>query len=273
MGDTREQISTDVTSEIIYQTFGPVPASARTEAEAMVSGLADLAPRPVISSKVKVHDDEERHPGQRSLAEAVMDVSGVILRAQAAASTAVEALRAVSERMERRVHRLTDRRQRAEKRPPTSQRSRMGGELPSRRPEFYDRPPEDRSVMRRKTYPPAERISVSQALFDLDVLDYRFFLFTDESDDKSSIVYEEEGGVAIRKVDGSRPEETTIRPGLRINEIPAPCMSVNEAVSHLNATDEPFAYFEDSARRQASALYRRYDGHYGLIVPSTVEGR
>jgi len=272
MGDSREQISTDVTSEIIYQTFGPVPASARTEAEAMVSGLADLAPRPVISSKVKVHDDEERLPGQRSLAEAAMDVSGVILRAQAAASTAVEALRAVGERMERRINRLTDRRQRAEERPPTSQGTRMG-DVPSRRPEFNERPPEQRSVIRRKTYPPAERISVSQALFDLDVLDYRFFLFTDESDDKSSIVYEEEGGVAIRKVDGSRPDGSTIRPDLRINEVPAPCMSVSEAVSHLNATDEPFAYFEDSAQGQASALYRRYDGHYGLIVPSTLEGR
>jgi ribosome-associated translation inhibitor RaiA len=273
MGDSREQISTDVTSEIIYQTFGPVPASARSEAEAMMSGLTALAPRPVLSAKVKVHDDEERHPGQRALAEAAMDVSGVILRAQTAASTAEEALRAVSERMERRVNQLTDRRQKAERRPPTSQGTWMGGDVPSRRPEFNDRPAEQRSVIRRKTYPPAERVSVSQALFDLDVLDYRFFLFTDESDDKSSIVYEEEWGVAIRKVDGSRPDEMTVRPDLRINETPAPKMSVNEAVSHLNSTDEPFAYFEDSALGQASALYRRYDGHYGLIVPSTVEAR
>lgn len=274
MAETRDQITTDITSEIIYQTFGPVPASARTEAEAMMSGLAELAPRPVLHARVKVHHDEQRDPAQRSVAQAAMDISGMMVRAQAAASTAVDALRAVGDRLERRVTRLAERRQRADKRPPSTPRGAWrSGDLPSERPEFYDRPSEERAVVRRKTYSPTDRISVSEALFDLDVLDHRFFLFTDESDDKSSIVYEDDGDVAIRKVDGSRPDQATIRPDLNVNETPAPTISVSEAVSHLNISDMPFVYFEDSALGQASVLYRRYDGHYGLIVPSTVDGR
>lgn len=271
MGDSRDQISSDITSSIVYQTVGSVPASARAEAETMMAALADLAPRPVLFSKVKVHNDEGRDPDQRSVVQATMDVSGVILRAQAAGSTAVQALRILGNRMERRVNQLAERRQKAEKRPPATPRGTWrSGDLPTGRPEVYDRPPEERTLVRRKTYSPAERISVSEALFDLDVLDYRFFLFTDESDDKASIVYEDDtAGVAMQKVDGSRPDETTIRPDLRVNETPAPTISVDEAISRLDMSDLPFVYFKDADHQRASVVYRRYDGHYGLIVPTT----
>lgn len=140
--------------------------------------------------------------------------------------------------------------------------------MPTERPEFYNRPPEERRVVRRKTYSPAERISVSEAMFDLDVLDYRFFLFTDESDDKASIVYEDDGGVALRKVDGSRPDEAMVRTDVVVNETPAPAISVAEAGSRLDVSDMPFVFFVNTDNERANVLYRRYDGHYGLIVPS-----
>lgn len=266
----RRQQSTDVTHGIVYQTIGPVPAEALTEAETMMAALAGVAPRPVLFARVKVNHDEDRNPDQRSLVQATMDVSGVVLRAQAAGANALNALRVVANRMERRVNRLSERRAKADKRPPSTPRGTWrSGDLPTGRPDFYDRPPEERMVVRRKTYSPADRISVSEALFDLDVLDFRFFLFTDEADDKATIVYEEDGGVAIRKADGSLPDDTLLRPDVGINETPAPTIGVNEAVSRLNMSDMLFIFFQDTDSRRPSVLYRRYDGHYGLIVPST----
>lgn len=234
----------------------------------MTDSLVEIAPRPIIFSKVKVHHDDDREPDQRSVVEATIDISGVVLRAQAAGATPVEALRVVGSRMERRVHRLAERRQRAEKRPPSTPRGWRSGDLAAERPEFYDRPPEERLVVRRKTYSPTEQISVNEALFDLDVLDYRFFLFTDEADGKASIVYEDDSGVTVRKIDGAHPDESTVRPDLRVEETPAPTISVTEAITLLNLSDVPFVYFHDAARREPSVLYRRYDGHYGLIVPA-----
>ena len=259
-----------MTHGIVYQTWGPVPAEALTEAETMMAALAEVAPRPVLFAKVKVNQDDDRSPDQCSVVQATMDVSGVVLRAQAAGATALAALKVVADRMERRVHRLSERRAKADKRRPSTPRGAWrSGDLSTGRPEFYDRPSEERLVVRRKTYSPADRISVSEALFDLDVLDYRFFLFTDSADDKATIVYEDDEGVAIRKVDGAPPDESMLRPDVDVNTTPPPTIGVDRAVSRLNRSDMPFIFFQDAESRTPRVLYRRYDGHYGLLVPST----
>ncbi|HEX6299822.1 MAG TPA: HPF/RaiA family ribosome-associated protein [Acidimicrobiia bacterium] len=269
-GESRDQLATDISSGVVYQTVGLVPTSARVEAEEMVSKLSDFAPRPVLFARVRVKNDEDRDPDQCSVVEGTMDVSGAVIRAQAAGPTAIDALRVVGNKLERRLTRLAAKRQRATKRPPSTPTGEWrSGDLPSDRPEFYDRPPEERQVVRRKTYSPADRLSVSEALFDLDVLDHRFFLFTDAADEKPSIVYEEDDRVALRKIDGSKPDEARLRPGVQVSRTPAPTITVEDAVSRLNLSGMPFVFFRDAESRSASVLYRRYDGHYGLIVPST----
>jgi ribosome-associated translation inhibitor RaiA len=265
-----DQTSTDITSGVVYQTFGAVPTSARKEADELMSKLAEVAQRPVIFAKVKIRNDEERDREQRVLVQGTMDVSGVILRAQAAGPTPIDGLRGVGDRLERQLGRLPEKRQRATKRPPsTPQGAWNSGDLPSDRPGFFDRPPEDRMIVRRKTYSPDERVSLSEALFDLDILDYRFFLFTDDADGTPSIVYEDEGNPAVRKIDGSSPRDFDLRPWIRVDNTPAPIINVADAVTRLNVTDVPFVFFCDGERTRASVVYRRYDGHYGLIVPST----
>lgn len=262
------QISTDISSGVVYKTFGSVPASARDEAEDLMARLSALAPRPVVYAEVKVKNDDDRAPNQHSVVQGNMDVSGAVIRAQAAGPTATDALQTVGSRLERRLERLTTKRRRATKRPPGTASAVQSGD-PTERPEFYDRPAEQRLIVRKKLCSPVDRVSVSQALFDMDVLDYRFFLFTDESDDKTSIVYEDDGGIALGKVDGSAPNPETLRPDIHVNRTPPPIMSVDEAVSHLNTSEKPFVFFKDGERAEISVLYRRYDGHYGLIVPMT----
>jgi ribosome-associated translation inhibitor RaiA len=269
-GESRDQLATDISSGVVYQTVGSVPTSARFEAEEMMAKLSDFAPRPVLFTKVRVKNDEERDPDQHSVVEGTMDVSGAVVRAQAAGPTAIDALRAVGNKLERRLTRLEGRRQRATKRPPSAPSGEWrSGDLLTDRPEFYDRPPEERMVVRRKTYSPVDQLSVSEALFDLDVLDHRFFLFTDEADERASIVYEEDDGLSIRKVDGSRPDDAILRHDIQVNETPAPTITAADAVSRLNLSDMPFIFFRDADTEQPAVLYRRYDGHYGLIVPST----
>ena len=268
-GEFREQLTTDISSGVVYQTVGSVPVSIRDEAERMMADLADVAPRQVLFAKVKVKHDTDRDPDQRSVVEGIMDLSGTVVRAQAAGTSAIDALRVVASRLERNLHRVAAKRRRAQKRPPSTPSGEWSsGDIAPDRPEFYDRPPEERLVVRRKTYSPANQISVSEALFDMEVLDHRFFLFTDETDGKAAIVYEDDHGLAIRKLDGSRPEEATLHPGISVHETPAPTITVADAVSRLNLSDGPFVFFCDATAGRASVLYRRFDGHYGLITPS-----
>lgn len=272
--ESRSQTSTDISSGVVYQTFGTVSTSTRTEAETVMERLADAAPRPVLYAKVKVANSTERDPDQSFVVQGTMDVSGTILRAQAAASTAGEALKAVEDRLQRRVNRLAEQRRDSSKRPPsTPPGTWRSGDLQERRPDYFDRPAEQRMVVRRKTFSPADQIPVSDALFDLEVMDYRFYLFIDEADQQPTIVYEEDDGTGIQKVDGSVPDAETLPIDMLVNETPAPRFTVTEAVDSLNMSGTPFLFFLDTERNRASVLYRRYDGHYGLIVaPAHVAG-
>lgn len=259
--------------ELAYLTEGPVPDVARDRAQSMLDQLSDIAPRPIIFGRVKAKVDEERDPDEQAIVQATADVSGRIIRAEASAPTIRQAMGIVESRLERRLTRLAERRQDANKRPPSTPAGQWrSGDLPSQRPDYYDRPTEERRVIRRKTYAPDEDVSVGEALFDLDILDYRFFLFTDEADAKPSIVYEDEEGVALRKIDGSVPPEGEVRVEVRVNEAPAPRIAIDNAIERLNVSDEPFIFFEDEDTDRASVLYRRYDGHYGLVSPSESEG-
>lgn len=260
-------ISTNITSGVIYEAYGPVPTETRQEAEEMMAYLADMAPAAVVSTRVKVKHDEDRAPDQVSIAQASMDVSGIELRVEAAGATSSSALHAVGERLEKKLARLADRVRGGESSSPLS--GSLSQTDDSSRPAFHYRPPERRTVVRRKTYSPLDRLSVTEALFNLKALDYRFFLFTDAADDKTSIVYQDLDGPALRKVDGSRSSGAHIPENIHVNEAEAPSIALADAVSLLNSSDMPFVFFRDRDRGRAGILYRRYDGHYGLLVPST----
>ena len=55
--------------------------------------------------------------------------------------------------------------------------------------------------------------------------------------------------------------------GVSVSTHPPPSLQVDDAVERLNATGWPFVFFEDVASGRGCVLYRRYDGHYGLITP------
>jgi hypothetical protein len=47
----------------------------------------------------------------------------------------------------------------------------------------------------------------------------------------------------------------------------APKLDLDEAREQLDNNPEPWVFFTDPATERARVLYRRYDGHYGLITP------
>ena len=45
-------------------------------------------------------------------------------------------------------------------------------------------------------------------------------------------------------------------------------LTLEEAVERLNSGGEPHVFFADATNGRGNVLYRRYDGHYGLITPA-----
>jgi Sigma 54 modulation/S30EA ribosomal protein C terminus len=53
-----------------------------------------------------------------------------------------------------------------------------------------------------------------------------------------------------------------------VGKMPAPRLSVTEAIARLDAAGEPFLFFNNAETGRGNLIYHRYDGHYGLIDPA-----
>lgn len=255
--------------DITFVLDGPVDETARDHAGRMIRSIVAMAPRPVIFARVKLAVAGARPAEEQAIAQGTLDVSGALVRAQVAAPTIVEAIDVLGDRLRRRLRRIAERREDQAERPPSTPEGEWrSGDLPSSRPGYYDRPPEGRRIVRRKAFAPTE-ISVEEAIFDLDVLDHRFFLFTDQRDGEDSVVYESDDGVLLRRLSGGRPPDTDDRPlPVEVNAAPAPELTAEEAKARLDVSGEPFVFFRDAGSGRGTVLYRRYDGHYGLVEPA-----
>jgi hypothetical protein len=251
------QQSTDITSGLVLHTVGPVPGSARDQVRQLVNRLVDKAPGPLSYAKVKIKSDGDREPAERSLAQANIDVSGATLRAESVGESPSGALNTLAARLEEKLAYIGE--------PGTAPRQ-------SNRPHFVDVDPEQRVIARHKTCSGIEHIDTDQALERLANLDYRFYLFTDTADDKTTMVADAGGEeTTIQKIDGSFPDGSE-RPGVRAVVGPPPARTILDAMGELNETDRDHLFFRDLDGEEPSVLYRRYDGHYGLLVEAGMPG-
>ena len=233
--------------DIDFVIEGKVGEAARDRATEMVRALAEMSPRPVIFTRVKLLHTPSRPPTERCMAQATLDVSGALLRAQVVAPGMIEAINLLEARLQRRVRDLADRRDAANSRPPQAGLGTWRhGDLRNSQPAYYPRPPAEREIVRRKTWA-GDRLSVVDACFDLYALDHRFFLFTDEVDGVDSIVFEAPGGLRLRRLTGGTPpaEEIADLP-VEVVETPAPLMKTDEAVQRLDTSEEPFVFYHDA---------------------------
>jgi putative sigma-54 modulation protein len=64
-------------------------------------------------------------------------------------------------------------------------------------------------------------------------------------------------------------EEDDHRPQIKIKNIDYKPMDVEEAVMQMDLLDDNFLVFTNAQTDRVNVLYRRKDGHLGLIQPST----
>jgi putative sigma-54 modulation protein len=68
-------------------------------------------------------------------------------------------------------------------------------------------------------------------------------------------------------LDAAAPGPGATRDVIRAARVPAKPMSVEEAVAQLDASRDEFLVFTNASSQTLAVLYRRRDGHYGLIEP------
>ncbi|EQD85004.1 ribosome hibernation promotion factor [Saccharopolyspora erythraea] len=237
-------------------------------AEERVRSVFRFAHEPVLYARVRVSRHRDPAASPRAVAQASLDVNGRPVRAQVRAATSEEAIDRLHDRLQHVLERVA--------RHWEARRGRMGsrqphewrhGDQPARRPPYFPRPVEESQVIRHKTFALA-RCGVDDAEFDMDVMDYDFHLFTEVGTGQDSVLYRTPSGFRLAQVEPDPGHLAEHALPVTVSEQRAPVLSTAEAVERMGAMDLPFLFYLDGERGRGALLYRRYDGHYGLITPS-----
>lgn len=232
-----------------------------------ISGLGRYVPQPILHAQVRLSRTPNPAVARPVVAQGNLVVNGRLVRAQVAAGTVHEAIDLLQGRLRQRVVKLARHWQARRGSVPVGDEWRHG-QLPAARPEYFPRPPEERQVVRRKTYA-TTNLTPPDAVDDMELLDYDFYLFTDLDTGQDAVVYRS-GPTGYRLAELAPPPPTWPESTVPVTTSPhpAPRLSLPEAIERLNLTGLPFVFFADAATGRGHVLYRRYDGHYGLISPA-----
>jgi ribosome-associated translation inhibitor RaiA len=232
-------ISPRTDDQVIVTTKGEVSEAAKAYAAGKVARLHQHAHGSVLLTRVKLTHAEGQDVERSAIAEATLDVDGRLVRGQVAAYRIEEAVDLLVDRMIRQLDQAAAKARTRERRP--------SGEV-SPRPYRVSVAPEEREVVAHKSFA-IDRATLEEAAFDMEVLDYDFFLFTDADDGRDKVVHRGTDGVV--QLATEPPHET-----------------VDEALERLDAGGEPFVFFCAADTGRGAVAYLRYDGHYGLIRPA-----
>lgn len=260
---TQQQLQLSVSTE------GPVSAPSRQRAEEKLGHLTTMFRDPVLFAEMRLIVDEATVGVRPAVAEATLDINGTPIRAQVAAADIDAAVDLLEERLKRRIGRHEDRLHRSGKdRHRDNGQEWRHGDLPSQRPEWYDRPVDEREVIRHKTFA-LEPMTLDEAAFDLDALAHDFYLFTELHTSAEAIVAFEDGGLVLQLPEGADPAQALAGAAVPVRVLPAaPTLSLPEAEEGLDIAGGRWLFFVDDETGRGHIVYHRFDGHYGLITPA-----
>jgi ribosome-associated translation inhibitor RaiA len=253
------------TIPVQVKAHGRVPDGMRDLAAAKAASLLRFAPEPVFAARVTLAVSADPAVPRPAVAQATIDMNGRTIRAQAAGETMRAAIDHMAARLRVRLDRSArDWSARRGTLPVPAPGEWRHQSIPADRPGHFPRRAAARAVIRRPSY--AERsLTPEEAVAELDLLDYDFHLFTERSTGQDSVLYRVGDRYRLAQ---ARPEPDRIGPlpeAITLSEHPAPVLTVTEAISRLEWLGRPFVFFVNPETGRAGLLYRRYDGHYGLV--------
>jgi hypothetical protein len=268
--------------QIETQAYGEIPEDAIDLAVLRLRSVLRSAPSAVMFARVKLAVSPGLVAGtSRSVvAQANVDLNGRVVRAQGVAENTRTAIDLMCERLgvqlrnagggqgEFSLHRAGAARARLP-------RPRRAVETPA--------------VVRHKGYGLA-RLTVDEAIAELEAFDFDFHLFTERVTGSDSVVYTTVRGYRVAQV-SPRPDlvggvgvgsaglagasagvGASAGEIVSVSEVPAPRMGVDEAQGRLEGLEQPFIFFVEPRSGRGNLLYFRHDGDLGLITPAEPSG-
>lgn len=227
---------------------------------------------PILFVRVRLTREGRPQGPRPSIAQATLDVNGDMIRGQVAADTMTEAIDLLADRLRVQVHHRAERRRARRSQGRLAQEGEWRhGDVRDDRSLFTDRPADEREIVRRKTFA-IDPATPDEAASDMEQLDHDFWLFRDlASDAEAVIAHAAHGGYRmqrVRPVDAeARKLEGPIAIDLTLVDSVPPSSTLDEAVLQLEDGGLPFLFYVDTDTGRGNVVYRRYDGHYGMLTP------
>jgi ribosome-associated translation inhibitor RaiA len=262
------------------QVTGPHTAGIEGYAQDRIRTVLPHAHGPVLHARVRVTHHADPAVERPVTAQVNIDVNGRLVRARVRAQSDREAIDLLEDRLRQRLqHYLRrtsghweDRRGRGAApiggRPGGEVHEWRHGDEPTHRPPYFPRPPEERQIIRHKSYTLSE-CDIDEAAFDMETMDHDFHLFTELGTGQDSVLYRDYP-TGYRLAQTQPHPEALARHSVpvTVSEKPAPVLSTDEAIGRMAALAYPFLFYLDGERGRGAVLYHRYDGHYGLVTPA-----
>jgi len=255
---------------IVVRTHGAVSEAETEYARRRVGAALRHAPEPVLFVRVKLSRLSDPAVPRPAVAQVNVDLDGRLVRAQAARPTLREAVDEVHDRLRDRVRRADRGWEAARGARPSDRAHEWRHQTePAERLRYFPRPVEERQIVRRKAFG-LGRMTVDEAIEEMVLLDYRFHLFTEAGSGVDSLVHRTDEPVGTHLVQAWTPPVAVSPASSAVTVDPqrAPRLTLPEAVERLDAMGPAFVFFTSTTTGRGCVLYRRYDGHYGLITPA-----
>jgi ribosomal subunit interface protein len=252
---------------------GDVPDEAREHAEEKVGALDRLVDIPVLGARVVLVQEANPRIERSARAEGEIDLNGPMIRAKVADFDPIAAVDSLTQRLERQLRSFVDRRTDQARRPT----ERKAGEwrhssFATDRPDYFPRTPEEREIVRRKTFA-TEPLTPVEAAEEMEFLDHDFYLFIERETGADAVAYHrDDGRLGVIGPSGIGWSGESVGIVYEESRMSGPTR-LEDAVAEMNILNHRFMYFTDAASGCGNVIYMRYDGHYGLIESARESAR
>ena len=243
-------------------TSGHVQDDVAPWAAERLSALLERVDDPVLVAWMTLHRALDPALPRPATVQVRLDVNGELVRVDVSAGTFREAIDQLEARLVDKLDHRASRRGARRKRPPTREEGEWRhGDPVTPRPRHFDRPIDEREIVRHKAFVPGDA-TPEEAAFDMDQLDYDFYLFRDlATGDDALLERDADGSTRLSFVHPAA--SSAALPGAAE---PIPTLTVDDAVERLAVVDGERVFFANAATGRGNVVYFRDDGHYGLIT-------
>ena len=255
-------------ADVDINVEGDISPEAAEDARRRLASLQEDAGLPFMGGRLTLRHVREGRTRWPYVADARVIFDGRNFAAHTAGRTPGEAIEQAEERLRRRLRDLVGADVAKRNEPRVIQRALEDLE-PDRnhRPEARLKPPEEREIVRLRTYADHPE-STYEAIADMLDLDEEFHLFRHVRSGEDVVVYRrDDGRVGMIHPQGSvLADETDDVVVAEASRYPGP-LKLDQARAEMDIVNHRFLYYINAQDGRGRVLYLRHDGDYGLVEP------